>query len=162
MSVVTLAVSASLLLSSPPWHWFPDHKMKTAGWTYEVRDDRFANLKSCTLYRRSVTYANGTLTFHLPRDTDTSQAVYRIDDSAIQPWRVAAMELASDGISLQHDDLRNPSGGLVPIPVRRLTNAHLVIIRPNEKAKPVKFRVEGFSTAMAAATAAGCAPQSFR
>jgi hypothetical protein len=151
-----------MLLSSAAWHWPFDHKMKAAGWTYEVREDRFANLKSCTLYRRGVTYANRTLTFHLPREIDTSQAIYRVDDSETQPWRVSAMELASSGVALVQDDLRNPSGGLVPVPARTLASARVVIIRPSEKAKPVKFRIEGFSTAMAAATAAGCAPQSFR
>lgn len=160
--LLVLAASSAILSGIFPLHWPGHDKVRVAGWTYEVDQDPFTYLKSCRLYRRGVTYTHETLTFHLPPWIDTSEAIYRIDNAAAQPWRASATELAAKGVTLQRDDLRNPSGSVVPIPARQLVDANVVTIRPSQTGSLVQFRVDGFSRAITAARSAGCTPDGFR
>jgi hypothetical protein len=156
-----LALSATLIFLNINTLLHPYPKFHIGAWTYEAQEDRFTKLKSCRLFRHSVTYAHGALVFHLGERADTSEAVYRIDSSKTQPWRASAMELASNGVELQKDALQNPSQGLAPIPARLLMDAKTVTIRASEGARPVRFKIEGFAAAMKAAQTAGCTDESF-
>jgi hypothetical protein len=156
------AVFASAFLSfHPHLSWPSDGRTHIGLWTYQVGVDRFTGLKSCRLSARHVSYAHQALTFQFASKIDTSESLYRLDGGPAQSWRVNAMTLASAGVALHDDSLVNPSQGLVRIPAHELANTGAVTIRATPRSRPVKFHIEGFAAALAAAEAAGCAADRF-
>jgi hypothetical protein len=125
-----------------------DKRVRVAGWTLDIRQDRFTRRQTCKLFRRNVYYERRALVFHLPTRPDTSRAAYRIDDGP--PFWVTsdAAELADLGFSLHDDDLTNPSGGVVRIVVSRLVAAHTVTIEPKAFGSHSRFRLDGLQAAL--------------
>ena len=161
-----LALAALLGLHLPslhvPWPHGAAQVSHVDGWTLKTRLDRFAGERSCALSRGRIDYVRQALVFHLPARVDTAAALYRIDGAAPVGVRADEAELASLGFNLHNDDLDNPSGGLVRIPVHRLAGAAEVEIEAAPGRRPVKFKIGGLSAALDAARGAGCAETDFR
>jgi len=128
-------------------------------WTYQVLRDRFTGRVSCSLSGRNVSYAKGAVTFHYPRNVDTSQAIYRIDDGPVLQEKDAEVELLRMHVPLPDQSASNPSGGQVMVPASQLLGARQVSIRARPRAGVRRFSVAGLSAALAAARADGCDPQ---
>jgi hypothetical protein len=140
----------------------PDHAVHRVGaWTVRTRTDRFTGRSACTLTRPQVRYERQALVLQLPARLDTSAAVYRIDDGPAVPAREDAMELARLGFALHDDDLANPSGGRVTVPVRRLVGAHTIRIEAKPRGAVYRFKVDGLASALDAASRMGCGPGDF-
>ena len=153
------------LLSFPlPWkHAAPTGAPgRVDGWTLRIQGDRFTGARRCQLSRGAMDYQRQALVFHLSARIDTAGAVYRIDGGPAVAAASDEPELAAQGFALHDDDLDNPSGGLVRIPVHRLTGAGEVQIEPAPGRRPIKFKIGGLAGALAAARQAGCADADFK
>jgi hypothetical protein len=130
-------------------------------WTLRVHLDQFTGRRTCTLSEHRIEYRRNALVFHFSHRTDTASAAYRIDGG--QPiWvRTDAMELARLGFSLHFDDLSNPSGGIVRVPLSRIQEARVVDIQAVPGGLATTFRLDGFKAAVAAAHVAGCGADDF-
>jgi hypothetical protein len=131
-------------------------------WRLVVETDRFTGRLTCQLQRGGIAYERQALVFHLSSRVDTTNAAYRIDGGPTVWSRTDAMELAGLGFALYNDDLANPSGGLVRVPMRRVMGAHAISIQPKANASAIKFNIQGFDLAMKAADKAGCTAEEFR
>jgi hypothetical protein len=143
----------------PPWakeRPILSSRVHVAGWTLYRYQDRFSERVVCRLSRDGVTYERHAIVLHFPAQTDTSEAVYRIDGGPPIAAVTDAMELASSGFQLRDDDLRNPSQGLLRIPERRLAGAQLVNVETSPAFAIATFKLDGLGPALAAARAAGC------
>lgn len=160
-------VALIALLSFPlPWKHaapapgaVPGH---VEGWALRVQADRFTGAHSCRLFRGAMDVQRQALVVHLPTRLDTAGAVYRVDGGPTVPAVADDGELAGMGFALHNDDLDNPSGGLVRIPLRRLAAAGEVQIEPAPGRRPLKFKLGGLAAALAAARQAGCADADFK
>lgn len=158
--LVTLLVSLSIawphLWGAPPANGPAAVRPDLGGWHLRVRRDRFTGEVSCRLADRGATYERGAVVFHLAPTVDTSAAVYRIDWGA--PFHASddAPELAHMGFALHLDELDNPSGGLVRVPVRKLVGARLVSIEPRPNGGNVRYKINGLSAALSVADHTGC------
>ena len=163
---VSLALAALLGLHMPslhlPWPHGAAQVSHVEGWTLTTRPDRFAGERACTLSRGRIDYQRHALVFRLPARIDTAAALYRIDGGAPFAVRGDEGELASLGFALHNDDLDNPSGGLVRIPVRHLASAGEVQIQAAPRRRPVTFKIGGLTSALNAAREAGCGESDFK
>ena len=161
----SLALAALLGLHVPSLHVPWPHSSEVShvgGWVLKAHLDRFAGERSCTLSRGRIDYQRQALVFRLPARVDTDAALYRIDGGEPIAVRADEAELAGLGFALHNDDLDNPSGGLVRIPVHRLASAGAVQIEAAPGRRPVKFRIGGLAAALDAARAAGCSEADFK
>jgi hypothetical protein len=157
------ALIALLLFPSLQPHDGGDGRVKhISGWVLSVRSDRFAGRILCRLGRPKIDYLRQTLVFHLPASSDTSGAIYRVDGGSPIWGQDDQMELVRLGFALHNDDLSNPSGGLVRIPLHRLVNARTVRIEVTPVRPSVKFKIDGLAQALEVARNAGCGPESFQ
>lgn len=141
-----------------PW-LHPDIKVErrhVGGWALKVETDRFTGRLTCSLSKPGIRYERQTLVFQLSRGTNTFDAAYRVDDAPAVSSRSDALELAHQGFALHDDDLANPSGGMVRIPMDRLSGAQTVKIQARPNVMPIRFKVDGLSEALSAAKAMGC------
>jgi hypothetical protein len=153
------------LLSLPlPWGHAPKpaDPRHFGAWTLNVRVDSFSTGHVCKLSRPGAEYRRQAVVFHLSPNVDTSQAVYRIDAGAPRAVRDDQVTLARLGFALNNDDLDNPSGGLVRIPVDQLLGAAAVRIETTAFGRARKFDIAGLKPALAAAGAAGCRDEDFQ
>ena len=144
----------NLRLPAIPLHWGHAHSDPFHGWRLQARTDHFSAGTVCRLTKGQLSYQRRAVVIQLPRNVDTSAAVYRIDGG---PPRA----LARRGFALHRDDLTNPSGGLVRVPIDRLQQAGSVSVEARAMGRPVKFRLDGLTMALDAARAAGCTEDSF-
>ena len=153
----TLVVAVALyqLFSAPM-----EYRTKVDGWILEWRRDGFSQRQACRLHRGAVTYERQALTFRLSRRVDTASAAYRIDNGRPFFARDDALDLVRLGFALHDDDLANPSGGVVRIPIAKLEGARWVVIEPEPQAPRTRFAVEGFSAALVGARSR-CAEEDF-
>jgi len=157
---------ALIALLSLPLPWV--HTGKAAevshvdGWTVRAHVDRFTGARTCVLSRGRIDFERRALVFHLPAKIDTAAALYRIDGAAPVGVGADEAELAGLGFALHTDDLDNPSGGIVRIPIHRLASATEVQIEAAPGRAPVKFKIGGLSAALDAARHAGCADGDFK
>ena len=161
----SLALAALFGIHMPSLHAPWPHAAEVSrveGWTLKARLDRFSGERSCTLSRGRIDYQRQALVFHMAAGANTVAARYRIDGAAPVPARADEAELAGLGFALHNDDLDNPSGGLVRIPVHRLTSAGEVQIEAAPGRTPVKFKIGGLSAALQAAHGAGCLETDFK
>jgi hypothetical protein len=134
-----------------------------AGWDMRIERDGFTGQVRCRLFspgglgRGRISYARGTLGFHLGPEQDVAQAWYSIDDRPARPWRDDYPTLVARRVSLEGGSLDNPTGGVVLIGEDHLAGARTVTIRADQDRAPKRFRLKGFERALAAARANGCA-----
>jgi hypothetical protein len=158
-----LVLIMSLMLPTPWRDSAPRAEVRhIGGWTLRLHADPFTNRLACRLSKPKVDYQRQALVFHLPKRTDTSAAVYRIDGEPPLWARADDMEMVRSGFTLRNDDLDNPSGGLVRIPERRVLEAHAVAVETRANGRTVKFKIDGFRAALDAAHEAGCGVGDFR
>lgn len=154
------AVIALVLLAHPARTWgLRDTHGRIGEWTLRVRSDQFSGGRTCRLSAKHVMYQRGALVFRVSRQSSTLTAVYRIDGGAARAASADALELARMGFTIYQDDLANPSGGVVRIPVRRLQGAKSVAIEVWRE--PMTFNIAGLDAALAAASKAGCSQDAF-
>lgn len=126
------------------------------GWRLDVRNDRFSGQTSCTVRKGDVTVRHGVAVFQFRRSVDTANAQFRIDQGPAQSVGSVVVEAAGLGASVAGGDLRNPSGGRVAIPLRLVSDAHQVSIRPNARGGRREFNLSGLAAAQDAARTQGC------
>jgi hypothetical protein len=131
-------------------HWHVQH------WALEAKTDRFTGKTWCHLERGPMSYLRQALVFHFPVRVDTSDATYRVDAGTPQSAKSDAVALAKLGFSLYAEDLDNPSGGIVRIPMTKLLSARSVLIQIRAGRYPTPFTIAGFSAALDSARTAGC------
>ena len=125
-------------------------------WTLTVQQDRFSDRRICQLTNGNVSIVRGAVVFHFPETVDTTQAVYRIDDGVPTEAAADTLSLAHAGFAIYSDDLTNPSGGLVRIPISKLLDAQTIRIAPGEGAPPRTYDVYGVRDAIERARLADC------
>jgi hypothetical protein len=161
--LATLALS--LLASIWPFHGKPQvttQRYAEPLWKVAISRDRFTKGASCVVYQgtRSHPLVSATRTavrFHFPRRDDVSQAWYAFDGGPAKPWKLDAPTLVTLGVSLDGQDIRNPSGGVLVLPIAEVKGAHIVSIRLDDKHGPHRFGLDGMNDALASAEAQGCA-----
>ena len=163
---MTSSAFALAALLSLPWVSHPSQAHRAhhriGPWTLTVVQDRFSGQVQCRLAARGMDFERGALTLHLSPKADTSDAVYRIDGGLPHSVRADTLELVRMGFAVHRDDLTNPSGGLVRIPVAALAGATQVAVVARPGAPIYSFQVGALAPALDAARTAGCTPESFR
>jgi hypothetical protein len=127
-----------------------EYRAHVAGWTLDIRKDRFTGRQTCSLRRGDMHYERRTLVFRLPGQ-DTTRAAYRIDKGPAFPAAADEATFARLGFTLQSEDLLNPSGGLVRITTERLGAGRRVDIEARPYGTSHRFRTDGFAKALARA-----------
>lgn len=125
-------------------------------WTLDVKHDPFTAAVSCTLRAPHMTFEHAAVSFRFRPDTDTFNAMYRVDTGPAYSWRISAMALAAHGVQIQNDDIRNPSGGKVTVPYNALVGGKVVWVRPGPKVAATPFKIDDLPTAVTAARSQGC------
>ena len=139
-----LFIAASILALLPWIGRDPDVSTHRVGhWTLTASTDRFSKSTDCKIINKDISIINGVALFHFAKTTDTSQAIYKIDEEG--PFSAADDELAvaHAGLSLYSDDLTNTSGGVVRLPASKISNAHRLRIELAPHTKPRTFDVSG-------------------
>lgn len=127
------------------------------GWTLVVEKDRFSGETQCRGLARGVSYKNGVLTFHMGRNVNTALAEFRADAGPARSAGDYAVEAAGRGAAFRTDNLLNPSGGLVHLPVEAVRSASTVSIRSAKDKRAKTYRLRGLEQTLEAAKAQGCA-----
>jgi hypothetical protein len=122
------------------------------GWRVRIKEDRFSASRSCSITRHSVSVSQGWAVFQFGERSDTSSAVYRIDNGA----PVQAIMPDADRLTDNMSQLTNPSGGRVKVPLDQLTLARQVQIRPSGRDRARSFDVAGLGDAVAFAARRNC------
>ena len=130
-------------------------------WTLRVHSDPFRQRTTCRLTTDRVRYGRRSLVFAFSHRLDTSDAAYRVDDGQPMAANNDEMALARLGVAVHHDDLHNPSGGLVRIPEIKVRGARTVTIQIKADGPSERFKVDGLNEALTAAANAGCGSDSF-
>lgn len=125
-------------------------------WKLTVRHDVFAGGVSCGLVNGRLGYERGALIVRLPRSTDTSAALYRIDGGSAMAAANDYSSLAVLGFAVWQDNLRNPSGGLVRIPASKIATARELTLEAAPSSRVWNFPLDGLPAALAAWKDAGC------
>lgn len=126
------------------------------GWVLKVADDRFGGVKTCTLRRGRISYANKVVTFHLGSRVNTAQARFRLDNGAVRSAGEVAVQAAGRGAGLRTTNLRNPSGGKVHIPAEFVVNGQSLAIHAGPGARVRTFNLRGLAASVDVAKAQGC------
>jgi hypothetical protein len=130
-------------------------------WRLDAHRDAFTGQTLCTLTRGGtgpggIEYTHHALVLHLSPKTDTSAALYRLDQGPVYAVKTDQADLAKLGFPLHADDLDNPSAGLVRIPIARVVGARVVSVDYSVGRRVVVFKIDGLAAALDAAAAAGC------
>jgi hypothetical protein len=133
-------------------------QVRLGEWRLVVSHDRFNGAVVCEIHKPSMTYRRGLLVFEFDHHEDTANAEFRVQNGPARPIVAVATEAAGLGAQFGSDNLRNPSNGVVNIPLAALGGASHVAIRPNIGAKPRSFDLTGLDQAIVAAHGRGCAP----
>ena len=155
LALITLLQLFPHYREAHPRHWHIQH------WAIEVDTHRFTGAKSCRLERERVSYRREALVFRFAEHIDTSGATYRIDAGTPQSAKADLVTLAKLGFALYSNDLDNPTGGIVRIPIARLESARSVWIQPRTDHYPVEFPIAGLAAALDSERAAGCTDAAF-
>ncbi len=142
----------------PPSTTVTSRHERVGQWLLTVTRDPFAQTTVCDLRGRSMLLARGAMTFYFGGKTETLDALYKVDDGRAVSWRVNAVALAASGALTQSEDLANPSGGRVAVPVKTLAGARYISIRPSLHVRARVYSVADLPAALARADADGCGP----
>ena len=137
----------------------PASAARFGGWILKVARDPFTGARTCTLRAHRMAFDKGAVGFGFSPRLDTFEAVYRVDSGPPHAWRANVMTLAAHGVVFQTDDLPNPSGGLVILPISALRDAREVWIRPSPRSRPTAFRLQHLASALEVAQRRGCSPE---
>lgn len=133
-----------------------EHRGQAQGWRYDAVKDSFAGGASCKLRRGEIEISHGFATFNLGKEVDTADALYRIDEGPVKPWRALIPRLVAAGLKVQDDSLANPSGGQLILPLADIVAAREVDIRPASQRNPRRFRLIALAPAIDLAALRGC------
>ncbi|HWE98529.1 MAG TPA: hypothetical protein VG248_01925 [Caulobacteraceae bacterium] len=133
-----------------------DSRFRVGRWLLHVRRERFTGAETCSVEARREHIERQALVLQFPRAVDTANASYRIDGAAALNVADDRPGLAIQGFQVWKDDLANPSGAVVRVPLSRLSGAQAVRVEPRRNGHVWAFRVEGLSAALAAAKREGC------
>jgi hypothetical protein len=144
--------------------WWAAHSPQTVtevhghakGWRYDLVNDRFAGGESCKLSRGGIDISRGFATFNLGKDVDTADALYRVDNGPVKPWRTLAPRLVAAGVKIQDDSVANPSRGQVILPLADIIAGREVDIRPAGRKNPRRFKLVALAPAVDLAALRGC------
>jgi hypothetical protein len=160
MSFVALSLGLLSLVGHLQTRGQAVERHRLDGWTYVVAVDRFTGGRRCEIRQKAVTIRAGVATFDFGRRTDTRYAYYRLDDLAPRGVADLALDLRRAGApAIASDDLKNPSGGLVRMPLTTLLGAQRIAIRADQRRDARVFDLRGLKAVMDAAKADGCDPQ---
>jgi hypothetical protein len=154
-----LVVSLSLLAVAHPAnaaHQNSIVRQHAGQWRLTFEIDSFSGRTACSLNARHLSFERGALLVHLPRRVDTMNAVYRLDGG---PPIIAASDeprLARMGFSLRLDNLNNPSGGLVRIPLDRIGGASRLEVKALPQHRIWSYPLTDLRSAVALFQSAGC------
>jgi hypothetical protein len=156
-------LALSLFLSWPfgGGHQVTTQIRRSGDWTIRATHDAFTGRTSCSLSKHAIRFERDSLIFSLGRETDASDAYFRIDGGAARSVREAALEDERNGFFRNGGPIENPSGGEVVLPAAYVTGATQVAIRVSDHQAPRVFSVVGFSAALAEAKTAGCEVDDF-
>jgi hypothetical protein len=129
-----------------------EYRARVAGWTIDIRKDKFTGRQTCSLHRDGMHYERRSVVFRLPGLPDTTRAAYRIDNGPAFPVAADQATFARLGFTLQSEDLMNPTGGVVRITVDRLGAARRVDIEARPYGSRRRYRLDGFAKALARAS----------
>ncbi len=108
-----------------------------------------------------MSVGHGAVKFRFSPRLDTFDAQYRLDGGSATPWRVNIMTLAANGLSLGTDDPRNPSGGVVTLPLKVLGDVRKVWIRPRSHGSAAVFQIDRLRLVLTVAERQGCGADIF-
>ena len=129
---------------------------EVAHWKFHLTDDRFSGVKQCQITRGPIQVEKGFVRFQLGRSADSADAIYSIDGQPPQNWTVVSPELVKAGIDVEEDNLSNPSGGVVFLPLEMVRDAHEVRIRASGWVSPRIYKISGLPTSLDLAKEQGC------
>ena len=154
-----------LQLPNPPFGRLPPPRPREAfasrarlpgGWRLTRTDDRFTQTVGCRLERGDVRLVSGVVTFSFGRNTDTANAIYRLDGGLVRAAGELGPEVAGHGVSYLSGNTWNPSDGRVRVPWTTVAGARSIDIRANPKRRPRAFVLDSLDAAVAAARQDGC------
>jgi hypothetical protein len=159
------ALALSLLGVIWPFHGKPQittQRYAEPLWKVAISRDRFTKGANCTVYQGTlghplVSATKTAVRFHFAKRLDVSEAWYALDGAQPKAWRLDAPTLVSLGVSLDGQDIRNPTGGVLVLPIEEVRGVHVIAIRLNTKAGPHLFGLDGMTDALSSAEAQGCA-----
>jgi len=128
-----------------------EYRTRVSGWTLDIRKDKFTGHQTCSLHRDGMHYERLAVVFRLPGLPDTTRAAYRIDKGPAFLASADQATFARLGFTLQSEDLMNPSGGVVRITVDRLGAGRRVDIESHPYGSSHRYRLDGFTKALARA-----------
>lgn len=165
-AIAALALLPHLHLPNPPFGRLPPPEAARAaattraqlpgGWRLSRTKDDFTETVGCKLERRDVRLFSGVVTFSFGRNTDTANAIYRLDGGPVRTAGELGPEVAGHGVSYMTGNTWNPSDGRVRVPWTTLTGARSIDIRANPKRHPRAFALDSLDAAVAAARDGGC------
>ena len=164
-AIAALALLPNLHLPNPPFGRLatsrPPEVAKSrvelpGGWRLSRTDDAFTHAVGCKLEREDVRLFAGVVTFSFGHDTDTANAIYRLDGGPLRAAGELGPEVAGHGVSYLSGDSWNPSDGRVRVPWTTLAGAQLIEIRANPKRRSRAFALDSLDAAVAVARQGGC------
>lgn len=162
-----LFAAASLLSGLWPFHHdrqIVAERYVIPEWHIDVARDKFTHAVQCRLYQGTrkkplIAYYHDALVFRFARKLNTTQAAFQVDSGEVQSWTAVYPDLIGTGARVPARSMDNPTDGLVMLPLSALQQAQTVTIRPTPKRRPQRFAIGGFSDALRAGVAQGCAPE---
>ncbi|WP_448662646.1 hypothetical protein ACG3SL_18615 [Sphingomonas sp. CJ20] len=129
-------------------------RVAVGDWKLTVVVDRFSGERRCRLATRggNALYRHGTIAIRLPRRSDHSQAVIRVNGGAPTRWRDLVPDLARVDPGFAGD--RDP--GMLPIPPELLKAAQSIYVSPGFGKRARAYRIAVFHAALDRAVTLGC------
>lgn len=127
-------------------------------WRLAVARDAFSGEVRCTLQSAAgaIVVAHRGVGFRFGRHDNTLDAWYRIDGGAPTRWQDRYPRLIADGVPMDGPGLRNPTGGIVWLPIDEVRSAQAVTIRPAPRDRPRTFATTGLAATLDSAARQGC------
>jgi hypothetical protein len=163
--LLTAAVALSLFNPLSVFHHHPkaphepaaaSRRAQAGAWTVTARWDRFAGATSCVIRARGVRLERQTAIFRVREHGDTTASLFRLDNGPARPVSEAFGPVEAHGVFPQKGWVMDPAGGEIALPAAWLGSAATVTVRVSPRSHPVRFKVAGLDTALAAAKAKGC------
>lgn len=137
-------------------HFRPVSRWRVGRWLLTVHHERFTGAETCQVTRGRAHVERKALVLQLPPKVDTANAQYRIDAGRAFTVAEDRPALANQGFELWKDDLQNPSGAVVRVPLAKLPGAARIWVEAQRNGQVWAFPVAGLAEAMAAAKRESC------
>jgi hypothetical protein len=127
-------------------------------WRLVIRRDTFSGGQSCRLYARDhrAFYQAGAVALRFPRRWDVSEAAYRVDGGWPRSARDDLPDLVRMGVPFDTGSVQHPSGGLLWIPIQRVTGAAGVWAEPATNRSLRYYTLAGLAPLRVIGLARGC------